>query len=170
MTIRAGRLSMHAIYAPPEWALFAFRTCCVPHRLQMEVSLVCRQHKLQYDPPLEVLRMQHVAKHLNGFLGLPLRMKGVSSLSERQGFFAAIADADPASIARVSEHSVRRVLLLFWVIAFRRQQPSGLPWYDRCMQYKFEPWLLCAVQQGQNGHASASSVTDHQPLWPAVHS
>lgn len=64
--------------------------------------MVCRHHKLQYDPPLEELRMNHIAKHLNVFLGLPLRMKGVSSLSERQGFFAPIADADPAAIAMVS--------------------------------------------------------------------
>eukprot|EP00878_Enallax_costatus_P024703 GHUV01026383.1.p1 GENE.GHUV01026383.1~~GHUV01026383.1.p1 ORF type:complete len:1576 (+),score=459.42 GHUV01026383.1:1611-6338(+) len=70
---------------------------------EMEVSMVCRHHKLQYDPPLEELRMNHIAKHLNGFLGLPLRMKGVSSLSERQGFFAPIADADPAAIAMVYE-------------------------------------------------------------------
>jgi hypothetical protein len=69
--------------------------------LQVEVSLVYKNKRLQYDPPLEVLRLQHVSRHLNGFLGLSLRMKGVSSLSERQGFFAAIADADPAAIARV---------------------------------------------------------------------
>lgn len=70
--------------------------------LQMEVSMVCRHHKLQYEPPLEELRMNHIAKHIDAFLGLPLRMKGVSSLSERQGFFAPIADADSAAIARVS--------------------------------------------------------------------
>jgi hypothetical protein len=74
-------------------------TC--PH-LQVEVSLVYKNKRLQYDLPLEVLRLQHFSRHLNGFLGLPLRMKGVSSLSERQGFFAPIADADPAAIARVS--------------------------------------------------------------------
>jgi dynein heavy chain 2 len=68
----------------------------------VEVSLVYKNRRLQYDPPLEVLRLQHFSRHLNGFLGLPLRMKGVSSLSERQGFFAPIADADPAAIARVS--------------------------------------------------------------------
>jgi dynein heavy chain 2 len=67
----------------------------------VEVSLVYKNRRLQYDPPLEELRLQHFSRHLNGFLGLPLRMKGVSSLSERQGFFAPIADADPAAIARV---------------------------------------------------------------------
>jgi hypothetical protein len=67
----------------------------------VEVSLVYKNRRLQFEPPLEVLRLQHFARHLDGFLGLPLRMKGVSSLSERQGFFAPIADADPAAIARV---------------------------------------------------------------------
>ena len=67
----------------------------------MEVSLVVRSHKLQYDPPLEELRLQHLTTHLQPFLSLPLRMKGVSSLSERSGFFGAIAHAYPAASAKV---------------------------------------------------------------------
>lgn len=75
-----------------------FHYCCV---LQMEVSLLVRNHKLQYDPPLEEIRMQHLTVHLQPFLALPLRMKGVSSLSERAGFFGAIAHAYPAATAKV---------------------------------------------------------------------
>ncbi|GFR50179.1 hypothetical protein Agub_g12346, partial [Astrephomene gubernaculifera] len=68
---------------------------------EVEVKMVFRQHRLQYDPPLEELRIRHVKDLLNTFLGLPLRMKGVSDLSERPGFFRPIVDANPAGIARV---------------------------------------------------------------------
>lgn len=75
----------------------------------MEVSLVVRNHKLQYDPPLEELRLQHLTQHLQPFLALPLRMKGVSSLSERAGFFAPIAHAYPAATAKVSRSPVPKL-------------------------------------------------------------
>jgi dynein heavy chain 2, cytosolic len=39
----------------------------------VEVKMVFRQHKLQYDPPLEELRIKHYKDALNTFLGLPLR-------------------------------------------------------------------------------------------------
>nr|BCL66104.1 cytoplasmic dynein 1b heavy chain [Volvox africanus] len=68
---------------------------------EVEVKMVFRQHRLQYDPPLEELRIRHVKDLLNTFLGLPLRMKGVSDLSEKPGFFRPIVDANPAGIARV---------------------------------------------------------------------
>ncbi|KAG2426397.1 hypothetical protein HYH02_014824 [Chlamydomonas schloesseri] len=68
---------------------------------EVEVKMVFRQHRLQYDPPLEELRIRHVKDLLNTFLGLPLRMKGVSDLSERPGFFRPIVDANPTGIARV---------------------------------------------------------------------
>lgn len=42
---------------------------------QVEIKMVFRQHRLQYDPPLEELRIRHVKELLNTFLGLPLRMK-----------------------------------------------------------------------------------------------
>lgn len=32
-----------------------------------------RQHKLQYEPALEELRIRHYKDYLNTFLGLPLR-------------------------------------------------------------------------------------------------
>ncbi len=38
-----------------------------------QVRMVFRQHKLQYDPPLEELRIRHYKDYLNTFLGLPLR-------------------------------------------------------------------------------------------------
>jgi len=75
--------------------------CLLLSALQMEVSLVVRNHKLQYEPPLEELRLQHLTAHLQPFLALPLRMKGVSSLSERAGFFGAVAHAYPAATAKV---------------------------------------------------------------------
>lgn len=78
--------------------------CCT----QMRVSLVVRDHRLVYDPPLEELRARHISGHLSGFLGLPGRMKGVSSLSERPGFFAGVANAQQAAIARVSGDSGSR--------------------------------------------------------------
>ncbi|GLI62890.1 cytoplasmic dynein 1b heavy chain [Volvox africanus] len=68
---------------------------------EVEVKMVFRQHRLQYDPPLEELRIRHVKDLLNTFLGLPLRMKAVSDLSERPGFFRPIVDANPVGIARV---------------------------------------------------------------------
>eukprot|EP00955_Chlamydomonas_euryale_P024627 259694-Chlamydomonas_euryale.AAC.8 len=68
---------------------------------EVEVKMVFRQHKLQFDPPLEDIRMRHAKDFLNTFLGLPLRMKGVSDLSERPGFFQPIMDANTAGIAKV---------------------------------------------------------------------
>jgi hypothetical protein len=100
---------MHALPAPP----------CIPHMPltcpaaaaaaapapppapQLEVSIVFRQQRLQYDPPLEELRARHYRELLGGFLGLPQRMRGVSELSERPGFFRAIADCCPAGVARL---------------------------------------------------------------------
>lgn len=55
----------------------------------------------QYEPSLEDLRIRHYKDYLNAFLGLPLKMKGVSVLSERPGFFRPIADASPEGVARV---------------------------------------------------------------------
>jgi hypothetical protein len=83
---RQHHIHIHPIYAP---------------HTQMEVSLVVRHHTLQYEPPLEELRLAHLTTHLQPFLALPLRMKGVSSLSQRAGFFGAIAHADPAAVAQV---------------------------------------------------------------------
>nr|ADI46936.1 DHC1bm [Volvox carteri f. nagariensis] len=75
---------------------------------EIEIKMIFRQHRLQYEPPLEELRIRHIKDLLNTFLGLPLRMKagyadvvGVSDLSERPGFFRHIVDANPAGIARV---------------------------------------------------------------------
>jgi hypothetical protein len=45
------------------------------HTLQVEIKMVFRQHKLQFEPPLEDVRMRHAKDFLNTFLGLPLRMK-----------------------------------------------------------------------------------------------
>jgi hypothetical protein len=75
--------------------------CCI--QTQIDVQLVCNSScTLCYKPALEELRVNHISRLINGFLGLPGRMKGVSSLSEhRQGFFAPIADVDAAAVARV---------------------------------------------------------------------
>jgi hypothetical protein len=63
--------------------------------------MVFRQQRLQYDPPLEELRSRHYRDLLNAFLGLPLKMKGVSDLSERPGFFRAIAECSPQGVVRL---------------------------------------------------------------------
>ncbi|MEW5298925.1 MAG: hypothetical protein WDW36_001995 [Sanguina aurantia] len=41
----------------------------------VEAKMVFKQHKLQYEPPLEEMRIRHIKELLNTFLGLPLRMK-----------------------------------------------------------------------------------------------
>jgi dynein heavy chain 2, cytosolic len=69
--------------------------------VQMEIKMVFKQHRLQYEPPLEELRIRHYKDCINTFLGLPLKMKGVSDLSDRAGFFRPIAEANPSSIAQV---------------------------------------------------------------------
>jgi len=76
-------------------------TCINQALPEIDIKMVFRQHKLQYDPPLEDIRIKHYKDHLNTFLGLPLRMKGVSDLSERPGFFRPIVDAAPQGIAKV---------------------------------------------------------------------
>jgi hypothetical protein len=48
----------------------------MPQHLLLQVRMVFRQHKLQYDPPLEELRIRHYKDNLNTFLGLPLRLVG----------------------------------------------------------------------------------------------
>jgi dynein heavy chain 2 len=53
------------------------------------------------DPPPEELRLRHYRDHLVPFLGLPAKMRGVSDLSERPGFFRWVADADPDATAKV---------------------------------------------------------------------
>lgn len=47
------------------------------------------------------MRIRHHKEFLNTFLGLPLRMKGVSDLSERPGFFTPIVDGSTEGIAKV---------------------------------------------------------------------
>jgi dynein heavy chain 2, cytosolic len=67
----------------------------------MEIKMVFKQHRLQYEPPLEELRIRHYKDCINTFLGIPLKMKGVSDLSDRSGFFCQIAEANPISVAEV---------------------------------------------------------------------
>lgn len=105
----------------------------------VEVKVVFKQQKLQYEPPLEELRARHYRclmgcpqrhwkassqitaesttslrsdalfahllcrEFINTFLSLPLKMKGVSDLSERAGFFRPIANSAAAAAARVYE-------------------------------------------------------------------
>jgi hypothetical protein len=90
----------------------------------MEMSLVVRSHKLQYEPLLEELRLQHLTTHLQPFLALPLRMKGVSGLSERAGFFGAIAHAYPAATAKVCWACLLRQV---WGMVSRVQWVQCLP-------------------------------------------
>jgi dynein heavy chain 2 len=56
------------------------------------VSLVFKQRRLQFDPPLEEMRTAHY-KQVRDFLNLPLVFKGVSDASEKPGFFRGMADS-----------------------------------------------------------------------------
>lgn len=68
---------------------------------EVEIKLVFKQHRLQYEPALEDLRIRHYRDYLNSFLGLPLKMKGVSDLAERPGFFRPIVEANSEGVAKV---------------------------------------------------------------------
>lgn len=48
-------------------------TCINQALPDIEVKMTFRQHRLQYEPPLEEMRIKHYKDHLNTFLGLPLR-------------------------------------------------------------------------------------------------
>ncbi|CAG9464002.1 unnamed protein product [Pedinophyceae sp. YPF-701] len=75
-----------------------------------EVTLEFRQGRLQLTPSLEEVRQRHY-KHLQDFIALPLKLKGVSDLSATDGFFAdvvrghaeGISDAYRASEAALDE-------------------------------------------------------------------
>lgn len=71
------------------------------HGLQVDLAMVFKGGQLQYEPSLEDVRMRHYRDYLNPFLGLPLKMKGVSNLSQSAGFFRTIADSCPDAIAQV---------------------------------------------------------------------
>ena len=59
---------------------------------QVNVSLVFKQRKLQFEPPLEEIRTAHY-KQVKDFLNLPLVFKGVSDASEKAGFFRGMMDS-----------------------------------------------------------------------------
>ena len=59
---------------------------------QVNVSLVFKQRKLQFEPPLEEIRTAHY-KQVKDFLNLPLVLKGVSDASEKAGFFRGMMDS-----------------------------------------------------------------------------
>ena len=71
---------------------------------QIPVSLVFKQRKLQFDPPLEEIRTAHY-KQVKDFLNLPLVFKGVSDASEKPGFFRGMVDSPDgaAGCAKVYE-------------------------------------------------------------------
>ena len=58
----------------------------------VEVKLLYKERRLQYDPPLEKLREGHF-KSIKAFLDIPLTHKGVSDEASKAGFFAAIVGA-----------------------------------------------------------------------------
>lgn len=68
---------------------------------QMELKMVFKQRKLQYDPPLEELRTTHYKQHIKTYIALPINLKGVSDASERPGFFRHMVDAASGGIAKV---------------------------------------------------------------------
>ena len=71
---------------------------------QMSVSLIFKQRKLQFDPPLEEIRTSHY-KQVKDFLQLPLVFKGLSEASEKPGFFRGMIDSSvgAAGCAKVYE-------------------------------------------------------------------
>ena len=71
---------------------------------QMSASLVFKQRRLQFDPPLEEMRTTHY-KQVKDFLNLPLVFKGVSDASEKPGFFRGMVDSPigAAGCAKVYE-------------------------------------------------------------------
>ena len=71
---------------------------------QMNASLVFKQRKLQFHPPLEEIRTQHY-KQVKDFLQLPLVFKGLSEASEKPGFFRGMMDSSvgAAGCAKVYE-------------------------------------------------------------------
>ncbi|KAK3283536.1 hypothetical protein CYMTET_8768 [Cymbomonas tetramitiformis] len=71
---------------------------------QMEVKLVFKQKRLQFEPPLEEIRTQHF-KQIKGFLNLPLTHKGVSEQSQAAGFFRHMVDKNGANVAKVYERA-----------------------------------------------------------------
>ncbi|KAL3130926.1 hypothetical protein ABBQ38_000251 [Trebouxia sp. C0009 RCD-2024] len=95
---------------------------------QMEISLVVKQGRLQYEPPLEEVHSAHYKNHLKPLLAIPLNFKnlfrcqparaqaragrqhydlqmrlllqGVSEASERPGFFKRIMEANVPGISK----------------------------------------------------------------------
>jgi dynein heavy chain 2 len=119
---------------------------------------------VQYDPPLEEVRVRHHKEFLNTFLGLPIRsvllslplsmtlllvqsciivaiwpempgimaylvactrMKGVSDLSERPGFFQSIVDSNTVGIAKV--YAAAELLFTQLSDELKKYQVSPLP-------------------------------------------
>jgi hypothetical protein len=92
----------------------------------VEVRLVLRAGRPCLDPPAEELRASHHRAHAGAFLGLPARMKGVSALSERAGFFAWVADADPAGVAK-ARRGARDCADASWVARRGARAPLAPP-------------------------------------------
>ncbi|GMH35100.1 hypothetical protein BSKO_02968 [Bryopsis sp. KO-2023] len=68
---------------------------------EVEIKIVFKQRRLQFEPPLEELRTKHYKEYLNVFLKLPLTLTGVSDLSESPGFFRHIINENSEGIAQV---------------------------------------------------------------------
>ena len=70
----------------------------------MNVALVFKHKRLQFEPPLEEIRTNHY-KLVKDFLNLPLVFKGVSDASEKPGFFRGMVDSQngASGCARVYE-------------------------------------------------------------------
>ena len=67
---------------------------------EVDARVVLRAGAPALEPPLEELRAALHRGGLAPFLALPAKMKGVSDLSERPGFFKRVCLCDPAGVAK----------------------------------------------------------------------
>ena len=70
----------------------------------IEVKLVFKHKKLQFEPALEDIHAQYY-KAIKQFISIPQVFKGVSAASERAGFFADITASNVGSLGKVYERA-----------------------------------------------------------------
>ena len=70
----------------------------------IEVKLVFKHRKLQFEPPLEEIRASYY-KSIKSFVSIPQVLKGVGPSSEKAGFFNPITYTSNAALGRVYERA-----------------------------------------------------------------
>mmetsp|Transcript_17017 Transcript_17017/g.54247 ORF Transcript_17017/g.54247 Transcript_17017/m.54247 type:complete len:3325 (+) Transcript_17017:156-10130(+) len=92
----------HQIYKALEYQYNRGLECLNEALPQMEVKLVFKQKRIQYEPPLEEIRTAHY-RAIKSFLSLPITHKGVSVQSEKPGFFRHMVETNHEGVAKVYE-------------------------------------------------------------------